>query len=185
MNLIIKHVEQSGNLKERVLSNVYDVTLDIGYEHEEETIPAVKIHRKDQNAYYLLHVYQAEELVQKLKLEVCKTGTLELPASIFDYSEISDDEAATLMFHLSPRVLLNQVFTRVGYSTIYKSDAWKPFSTEEKQMLINENLKPINKRHVPTLAELWRRTLPTPRRPQGVSKYQYFETLIDSLRNYR
>lgn len=177
MNVTIKHVKNDGSLLDKHLNAVHDITYDIGFEYRGLNVPAVKFHRTKSNAYHLMEVHDPEKLVMALKPKLQSKTTIILDADIFDPHLLVSHEARFEMEDLSHNLIF-EAFKLVGVRKLFSMDAMYPFKNADRLKLLNGDLRPLIHKHVPKLAELWRRTLPTPSRPQGVSKLQYYEILI-------
>lgn len=178
MNLTIKHVKENGQLLDKQLNDVHDITYDIGFEYLGLNVPAVKFHRDRANAYHLIQVHDPEKLVMALKPKLTNRAVIVLDADIFDPKLLDAHEARFAMEEFE-HALIFEAFKIVGLRKVFSMDAMYPFKNADRLKILNGDLKPLMHKHVPKLAELWRRTLPTPHRPQGVSKLQYFENLIN------
>jgi hypothetical protein len=171
----IHHDSVGGNLNIKIML-VRTAVVDLGFELHGKRYPALKLYPKDSKAYPYFVTGLAEATMDSFVAAV-KEGCAELriPHCAFDRPKINDMEAKEAMKDLS----LKRYFAELP-KTYLNTDAFVIFSEKEKITLGRKIFSPLWCRDHSGVVSLWSKTLPTFNKPSGVSKYQYFEAIIQN-----
>lgn len=159
----IELVKQDGSFSQ-IRSRITDARLDEGFLVNKIPTPCVKLLTPTGLDYQLLDIYNPGIVVAIIKRNIEKNKPLALSYRIFDPTILADTIANELMFPLLTRS--SQILSICA-------------SVKKKDYLVALRRDKFDlKKLPPGAAHVLARSLPTPERPVGVSKFQYFNFLL-------